>query len=130
MEKGSKKKMNSGALTRDGISNDDVSLSVEEAGGSNRDVIISITEAVGTIIEAVNSLCIEEWSRSCQQLANQLKERLLTTVGVESVDGLCEGDNQQAATVHPDESYSDIINQSRMHSKRCRLNKLIRHRLI
>ncbi|KZT76647.1 hypothetical protein F511_46326 [Dorcoceras hygrometricum] len=59
--------MNSGALTRAGISNDDVSLSVEEAGGSNRDVIISITEAVGTIIEAVDSLCIEEWSKICRQ---------------------------------------------------------------
>ncbi|KZV47429.1 RNA pseudouridine synthase 3, mitochondrial [Dorcoceras hygrometricum] len=44
--------------------------------------------------------------------------------------GTSSKNDQQAATVHPDESYNDIINQSRMHSKRCRLNKLIRHRLI
>ncbi|KZV38620.1 UDP-glucuronate:xylan alpha-glucuronosyltransferase 1-like [Dorcoceras hygrometricum] len=37
---------------------------------------------------------------------------------------------QQAATVYPVESFSVIFNQLRMLSKRCRLNKLIRHRLI
>ncbi|KZV52191.1 double-stranded RNA-binding protein 4 [Dorcoceras hygrometricum] len=37
---------------------------------------------------------------------------------------------QQEATVYPDESFSVIFNHSRMHRKRCSLNKLIRHRLI
>ncbi|KZV06916.1 hypothetical protein F511_45602 [Dorcoceras hygrometricum] len=37
------------------ISNADVSIYVEEAGGSTRDVIITITRAVGTITEAVGT---------------------------------------------------------------------------
>ncbi|KZV23488.1 hypothetical protein F511_41209 [Dorcoceras hygrometricum] len=38
------------------ISNADVSIYVEEAGGSTRDVIITITRAVGTITEAVGTI--------------------------------------------------------------------------
>ncbi|KZV18574.1 hypothetical protein F511_40478 [Dorcoceras hygrometricum] len=47
----------------------------------------SKSQAVGTIIEAVNSLCIEEWSRSCQQLANQLKRR---GTGIEEWSRSCQ----------------------------------------
>ncbi|KZV07111.1 hypothetical protein F511_45408 [Dorcoceras hygrometricum] len=38
------------------ISNADVSIYVEEAGGSTRDVIRNITEAVGTITRAVGTI--------------------------------------------------------------------------
>ncbi|KZT76328.1 hypothetical protein F511_46647 [Dorcoceras hygrometricum] len=38
------------------ISNADVSIYVEEAGGSTRDVIITITRAVGTITRAVGTI--------------------------------------------------------------------------
>ncbi|KZV25103.1 COBRA-like protein 11 [Dorcoceras hygrometricum] len=38
------------------ISNADVSIYVEEAGGSTRDIIITITRAVGTITEAVGTI--------------------------------------------------------------------------
>ncbi|KZV38154.1 hypothetical protein F511_40843 [Dorcoceras hygrometricum] len=38
------------------ISNADVSIYVEEAGGSTRDIIITITEAVGTITRAVGTI--------------------------------------------------------------------------
>ncbi|KZV06968.1 hypothetical protein F511_45550 [Dorcoceras hygrometricum] len=38
------------------ISNADVSIYVEEAGGSTRDVIITITRATGTITEAVGTI--------------------------------------------------------------------------
>ncbi|KZV41713.1 hypothetical protein F511_32506 [Dorcoceras hygrometricum] len=51
----------------------------------------------------------------------------------DSADGFALRIQQMMLTsrqLHPDKSFSVIFNQSRMHSKRCRLNKLIRHRLI
>ncbi|KZV32227.1 hypothetical protein F511_29236 [Dorcoceras hygrometricum] len=51
-------------------------------------------------------------------------EWLATTVHRLGCDASGKGGRVgQEATVHPVESYSIIFNQSRMHSKRCRLNK-------
>ncbi|KZV38792.1 hypothetical protein F511_19842 [Dorcoceras hygrometricum] len=61
---------------------------------------------------------------SDDEVSNDVSNQLRATVqpAVDSADALCNGNNQQEATVHPVESYSVIFNQSRMHSKRCRLN--------